>query len=322
MTATKKIAVVGAGPWGKNHVRQFHALGRLGGVVETSDALREKIAAEYPGVPVYASMDAMLAASGGAHCAAVVIATPAATHAAIARQALLADRDVLVEKPMTLAKVEAEALASLADARERVLMVGHLLLFQPAIRWIAQFLKEGGLGKVRTLSQTRINFGRARSQENALWSLGVHDVAVVLELFGEAPTAVTATGAATLTPGVDDDVRLTMRFPSGATAFVHSSWLSPTRRRELVIVGEKGMLVFDELARTVTLHKKTFDEKLGQTDGGEEVVFRQEEEPLKLEAEHFLARLEDRVRPIADGRQGVAVVAVMEEASRQLGGKR
>jgi predicted dehydrogenase len=322
MSGTKNVAVVGAGPWGKNHVRQFHALGRLGGIVEASAALREKMAAEYAGVPVYASLDEMLAVTGEKACAAVVIATPAGTHAAVARQALEADRDVLVEKPMTLATAEAEGLVRLAEARGRVLMVGHLLLFQPAIRWIAQFLREDGLGRVRTISQTRINFGRARAEENALWSLGVHDVAVVLELLGEAPTAVWATGAATLTEGVEDDVRLTLRFPSGATAFVHSSWLSPTRRRELVIVGEKGMLVFDELARTVTLHKKTFDAKLTQTDGGEEVVFRQEEEPLKLEAEHFLARLDDRARPIADGRQGVAVVAVMEEASRQLGGKR
>lgn len=318
----KKVAVVGAGPWGKNHVRQFHALGRLGGVVEMSASLREKIAAEYPGVPMYSSLEEMLAATGENACAAVVIATPASTHAAIAQKALEADRDVLVEKPMTLAKADAESLTRLAEARGRVLMVGHLLLFQPAIRWIAQFLKEDGLGKVRTLSQTRINFGRARSQENALWSLGVHDIAVMLELLGEAPSEVTATGAATLTPGVEDDVRVTMRFPSGATAFVHSSWLSPERRRELVLVGSKGMLVFDELARTVTLHKKTFDEKLGQNDGGQEVVFKQEEEPLKLEAEHFLQRLEDRARPIADGRQGIAVVAVMEEASRQLGGKR
>ncbi len=314
----RQVAVVGAGPWGKNHVKQFHALGRLGGIVEANETLRTKIGAEYPGVPLYASMDAMLAATGEASCAAVVIATPASTHAKLAMQAIDAGRDVLVEKPMTLAQSEAEKLANLAEEKGRVLMVGHLLLFQPAIRWITQFLKEGGLGKVRTITQTRINFGRARAQENAMWSLGVHDVAVVLELLGEAPTSVSATGAATLTPGVEDDVRLTMRFPSGATAFVHSSWLSPIRRRELVVVGSEGMLVFDELAKSVTLHKKRFDEKLGQTDGGEEVVFKQDEEPLKIEAEHFLARLEDRARPIADGRQGVAVVAVMEEAARQL----
>jgi predicted dehydrogenase len=249
---------------------------------------------------------------------AVAIATPVPTHYPIAREALLAGKDVFVEKPITLSLAEAEDLAKLAKQLDRVLMVGHLLLYQPAIQWIKQYLAAGELGQVHSLHQQRLNLGRARAVENVLWSFGVHDVAVLLHLVGAAPTRIYATGQRVLQAKVEDDVYLHLGFPGGVQAHLHTSWLWPERRRGLTVVGSKGMLVYDEIAQTVTLHKKGITPELANRDEGAEVVFSGSGEPLKLELEHFLARVADRAAPLSDATSGVEVVRVLEEASRQL----
>ncbi|MFP5503385.1 MAG: Gfo/Idh/MocA family protein, partial [Candidatus Sericytochromatia bacterium] len=172
------VALIGAGHWGKNLAANLHALGRLAAVAEASEALRGELAARHPGLPVFADHRALLASD----VPAIAIATPAPTHFALAREALLAGKDVFLEKPMTLSVPEAEALVELAAARDRVLMVGHLLIYQPCIQWIARYLASGALGTVYSLHQERLNLGRARAVENVLWSFGVHDVAVLLHL--------------------------------------------------------------------------------------------------------------------------------------------
>lgn len=310
-----KIAVFGAGHWGKNLIKGFHSLGKLGAIVETETKKRDEFLRLYPEVPIVGSFDDLKGIT------AVAIATPAPTHFAVAEKALQKGYDVFVEKPLTLSSSDAEKLCRLAAEKSRVLMVGHLLLYQPAIRWISQFLKEDGLGKVFSLHQERLNLGKARTGENALWSLGVHDVAVLLDLVGEAPSKVTAVGQKALTTGVEDDVHVHLEFPGGIRAHLHNSWLWPVKSRALTIVGEKGMLVFDELKGVVTLHKKTIDAKFTNQDQGEEVVFTQEGEPLRYELQHFLDRLSDRKAPLSDGKNGLEVVRVMEKASEQLGGK-
>lgn len=312
-----KAGVIGAGTWGMNLVRVLDSLGALGGVAEIAPAARDRIAASYPAVPLHPDHRALLVSDAQA----VVIATPAPTHYQMAREALIAGKDVFVEKPITLRADEADDLAQLAEDHGRVLMAGHLLLYQPAVRWISDFIAKGGLGTLYSLHQERLNLGRARHVENALWSLGVHDVAVLLHLIGESPERVLATGQRALGRVVEDDVHLHLEFPFGAHAHLHVSWLWPERRRRLTLIGSLGMLVYDELAQSVTLHRKTIGGDLSNQDGGSEVVHEGHAEPLNLEMEHFLECVRHRSRPISDGRSAAQVTRVIEEAQSQLEGR-
>ncbi len=310
-----KVGLIGAGGWGRNLARTLEELGALGGIAEVRAEVQEELRSLYPDVPVYPDHRALLEAA----IPAVAIATPAPTHCALAREALEAGKHVLVEKPLALHEEEARELADLADRAGRILMVGHLLLYQPAVRWIAEFLRSGGVGEVWSLHQERLNLGTVRTVENALWSLGVHDVAVLLHLVGERPTAVRAVGQAVLQPGVEDDVYVHLAFPSRIQAHIHCSWLWPEKRRRLTVVGSEAMLIYDELPQEVTLYRKRVEKDLKPADGGSEVVFRGAAEPLRLEMEEFLAAVREGRRPLSDGRGAVDVVAVLEEASRQLG---
>ncbi len=309
-----KVGLIGAGNWGRNILRTLAELGVLGGVAEASGELRQRIAAEHPGTRVYADHRELLCSD----IPAVAIATPVATHYPIAREALLAGKDVFVEKPLALRAAEAEELVELARARGRVLMVGHLLLYQPAIGWIKDFLGGGGIGEVYSLHQERLNLGRVRTVENALWSLGVHDVAVALYLVGRAPTRVEVVGQCALQPGIEDDVYLHMGFPGGVQAHLHASWLWPERRRRLTVVGSKGMIVFDELEGTVIVHRKGITPALGIRDEGSDVVFRAYGEPLRSEIEDFIRCIRDRATPVSDGECALAVVRVLEQTARQM----
>ncbi len=309
-----KIAVAGAGNWGKNLLRTFHELGALGAIAEADTSRHASLAQQYPSIPILADILQVKALG----ITAVALATPVSTHYKVAKACLEAGLDVFVEKPLTLGSKEATELVQLAETHRKILMVGHLLLYQPAIRWISSFLKEDGLGKLLSLHQERLNLGRARSVENALWSLGVHDVAVVLTLVGENPNRVSAVGQKALATGVEDDVYLHLEFPGGVRAHLHTSWLWPEKSRKVTLIGSTGMLVFDELKQTVTLHRKTISPDLQHHDNGVEMVFQHSEEPLRLELEHFLARLHDREKPLSDGQNGLAVVKVLEKASKLL----
>lgn len=314
-----RVAVIGAGNWGKNLVANFHALGALAAVAEVSEELRRGVEAKYPGVRLHADYRPLLASD----IDAVAIATPPATHFEIAQAFLHWGKDVFVEKPLTLSSREARALVELAQETGRILMVGHLLLYQPAIEWIKDFLDSGGIGSLVSLHQERLNLGRARSVENALWSLGVHDVAVLLHLVGDFPDELQIAGQRAIQPTVEDDVYLHLRFGGGAgraeiQAHLHTSWLWPEKRRRLTVIGARGMLVYDELDQTVVLHRKGIRDDLSNRDEGSEVVFKGDAEPLRRELEHFLACVKSRQRPRSDGRNGLDVVRVLEQATEQL----
>lgn len=309
-----KVGLIGAGGWGRNLARALHELGALGAIAELRPEPREELKALYSDVPLYPDHRALLHGD----FPAVAIATPAATHFVLTKEALLAGKHVFVEKPLALSASEAEELVALAHATNRILMVGHLLLYQPAIPWIKAFLDSGALGKLWSLHQERLNFGKVRTVENALWSLGVHDVAVLLFLVGQAPERVAAHGQALLQPAVEDDVYLHLWFSGGVQAHIHSSWLWSEKRRRLTLIGEKGMLVYDELAQTVVLHHKRISFDLSQHDAGAEEVFRGHGEPLLLELEHFLECVREGRTPLSDGASAVPVVRVLEEATRQL----
>ncbi|MFM1651936.1 Gfo/Idh/MocA family protein [Brevibacillus sp. B_LB10_24] len=311
----KQVAVIGAGNWGLNVVNAIYELGELAAVAEVSGDVRNRLRTMYPGMPVYESFEPVFASD----IPAVAIATPAATHYRIARQALLAGKDVFVEKPITLSLHEAEDLRCLARENGRILMVGHLLLYQPTIRWIKQYLASGELGKVYSLHQQRSKLGRVRSVENVLWSLGVHDIAVLLHLAGEElPQRISVNGQRILQTKLEDDMYLHLSFRGGVQAHLHISWLWPEQERRLVVIGSKGMLVHQEQEQTVTLHRKGVCQDLTCWDEGSEVVFRGSAKPLTAECLHFLDCISNRQTPISGADHAVAVVQVMEECMRLL----
>lgn len=308
------VGVIGAGSWGKNLVRTFYRLGELAGVAEADPNLRERLSREYPGVAFYKDASEVI----NTDIPAVAIATPAGTHYDLTKNALLAGKDVFVEKPFTLSLAQAEELVALASENGRVLMVGHLLLYQPAIKWVKEYLESGALGDVAYFCQERLKLGRVRSVENVLWSFGVHDLAVLLYLIGEEPREITAKGQRFLQPQIEDDVYLHLKFGSGVMAHLHVSWLWPEQRRCLTIVGSKGMLTYDELTGKVILHRKWVTETLEACDEGAEVVFEGGEEPLLLECRHFLECLEKREEPLSSGKSALKVMAVLEKADEAL----
>jgi len=311
------VAVIGAGNWGKNLVRTFHRLDSLVAVAEVNPVLRQMLGREYPSVTLYDDYVPLLESN----IPAVVVATPAHTHFGIVRAALLAGKDVFVEKPFTLSTSEAAELVALADRNQRVLMVGHLLLYQPAVQWIKDYISLGSIGKLCGLHQERVKLGRVRAVENVLWSFGVHDVAVLLYLIGKAPIRVHPVGHCILQKGIEDDVYLHLTFEGGVTAHLHTSWLWPEQRRRLTIVGSKAMLIYDELEQTVTLHRKSIGLDLANRDAGSEVVFKGEGEPLALECEHFLQAIKHRLTPLSDGRSALEVIRVLEKATSLLKGE-
>ena len=282
-TSGMNIGVVGAGAWGKNIVKTLHEIGVLGGISEVSAERRAELRATYD-VPVVGDPEELVELGLDGVC----ISAPAPVHHLLAKMFILEGHHVFVEKPMTLSSLEAEELVWLAKENNKTLMVGHLLLYQPAVQFIKEYMASGRLGKVFSLNHERLNLGRARKVENVLWSLGVHDVAVCLYLAEETPTDVLFAGQCAIQPGIEDDTRLSLSFPSGLRGHIHNSWLWPEMRRRLTVVGEHGMLVYDEMAQTVTLHSKGITADLANRNEGEELVFEGSGQPLTLERERFV----------------------------------
>lgn len=317
---TEQVVVVGAGNWGKNLVRNFHALEALAGVAEANSELRSKVAHQYPDVPLFEDYFHVL---DNPSVKAVVLATPAPTHYKFAQAALEAGKDVFVEKPMTLRTDEARALAEYAEQHKRVLMVGHLLLYQPAIAWIRDYLASGKAGAVSHVATQRLKLGRVRANENVWWSFAPHDISVVLDLLGSPKLeAVKAQGQCLLlqNPEVEDYVHVDLTFAGGQAAHVHCSWYWPTVQRSTVVIAEQQVLVYDEVAQTVTIHQQHIDDDLAHHDSGREVVEVAASEPLKLECQHFLDCLQTRETPRSDGWNGVAVIEILEQAQGLLRG--
>jgi len=313
-----KIGVIGAGNWGKNLVRNLSDIGVLAGVADAVPQNRENALKIQPDVKLYENHTKMLADGFDA----VVIATPAHTHYAIAKAAMESGCDVFIEKPMTLDPIEAEALVTLGEETSKVVMVGHLLLYQPAITYIKDSLGRGDIGQVYSLHQRRSKLGRVRSVENVLWSFGVHDVAVLLYLAGQAPMDVQVSGHCGVQKGVEDDTYLHLTFPDGSKAHLHNSWLWPIVERGLIIVGEKGMLVYDEIAQNVKLVKKTIDADLQNLDEGEEIVFEGSGQPLRIELDHFVDCCKNRSIAKSCGQNGLDVVRVIDQAEKLLKAQR
>jgi predicted dehydrogenase len=313
-----KIGIIGVGNWGKNLVKNLSDMGVLCGVADGVSENLKNAQAVNPEIHTYEDHKELLKDNYDA----VAIATPAHTHCAIAKDAMEVGCDVFIEKPMTLDPAEAEALKQLGDKLDKVVMVGHLLLYQPAIAYIKESLDRGDIGKVYTLHQRRSKQGRARAVENVLWSFGVHDVAVLLYLAGQAPTDIQVSGHCGLQAGIEDDTYLHLTFPDESKAHLHNSWLWPIVERGLIIIGEKGMLVYDEIAQNVKLVKKTIDSNLNNVDAGEEIVFEGSGQPLRIELEHFVDCCKNRTKPNSCGQNGLDVVTVLAKAEEILKSQR
>jgi predicted dehydrogenase len=315
-----KLAVVGAGYWGINLVRVFHRLGVLGQICDFSLPRLKELAADYPDVKIEASYRTVLDDSA---LDAVVIATPAETHFELAKQALLAGKDVMVEKPMTLRCEETEDLIALAERSRRILMVGHLLEYHPAITRLQALIEQGELGRIEYIYSNRLNLGKVRREENAFWSFAPHDVSVILLLLKQLPIQVTATGGAYLQPNIADVTVSTMLFNRGVRAHLFVSWLHPYKEQRLVVIGERRMAVFDDVRKTEKL--QIYDKKIALVDGQfvvDRPIGHAEEfppdEPLLLECQHFIECVEKRQSPKSDGHDAWRVLRVMEASQRSL----
>lgn len=315
--STPQVVVAGAGNWGKNLVKTFHSLGALGGIAEANPTLRQQISEQYPGIPIFEDYFTALAQD---KARAIVLATPASTHYTFARAALEVGRDVFVEKPMTLKGEEALWLAEYADQNDRILMVGHLLLYQPAITWMRDYLASGQAGKVLHVATQRLKLGRVRSEENVWWSFAPHDISVVLELLGRPiVTGVKAQGQSMVQNRIEDYVHVDLTFKNSQSAHIHCSWYWPTVERRTTVLTNQQILVYDELTQRVTIHRQRINEKtLQHDDGGSEQVSIAHEHPLTLECQHFLDCLTTRQRPRSDAWNGVAVVNILEQAQNLL----
>ena len=324
------VAVVGAGGWGRNHVRNFAALPgvALRCVCDRSEAVRAQLAASFPEVRMLASLEEALEDET---VRAVVVATDAPSHAELAAQALRADRDVFVEKPLTLSAASAASLCELADARSRVLMVGHLLLYHPAIEKLRALIDAGELGDVLYLTSQRTNLGVVRQDENAWWSLAPHDISVANYLHRASPRSVSASGGVFLQRerGIEDVVFATIAYPEGRLAHVHVSWLDPHKTRRLTVVGSRKMAVFDDTSadQKLWLFDKgvelpppalTYAEGVRVRTGDIVMPALRMSEPLRRECEAFVEAIRTRRPPLADGRSGWEVVRVLEAGARSL----
>lgn len=318
-TATPTLGVVGCGYWGQNLVRNFCELGALAAVCDTEQSRLDEVTEKYQ-VAVTRRFDDFLTRS---EIQAIAIAAPAAQHFELAKKALLAGKDVFVEKPLALHVEEGEQLVELAQEKSRVLMVGHLLHYHPAIIELRRILRAGELGKVEYISSSRLNLGKLRTEEDILWSFAPHDISAILHLLGEVPTSVAAQGASYLNHSISDVTLTIMSFASGVKAHIFVSWLHPFKEQKLVIVGDRKMAVFDDMQdeRKLVLYSHRIDwvDRVPIARRAEgEVVFLDKSEPLRLECQHFLECVESRRTPRTDGENGVRVLEILHAAGQSI----
>ncbi len=322
-----RVGVAGLGYWGPNLARNLAAIPgcELRWLCDASDAARERLKPAYPNARATADIQELL---DDPELDAVVLATPVPTHAELAVRVAQAGKHCFVEKPLATTAADAQLAVDAAARAGTTLMVGHLLEYHPAVHRLRELLDSDELGQLYYVYGNRLNLGKLRADENALWSLGAHDVSVVLALIGEEPVECLAQGSSFVREGVEDVVFCYLRFPSGAVAHLHLSWLDPHKERRLTVVGSKRMATFDDMQieGKLTVYDKGFDEDVRSWG---EYIARSGDiyspripnlEPLRLECEHFVECIRSGQTPRSDGHSGLRVVRVLEQLQRSLEG--
>lgn len=312
----KNIAVVGAGYWGRNLVRNFNELGVLHTVCDSNPEALSKVPDGVARTNSYHYVMENTDIEG------VVIATPAHTHYELADQAIVNMKDVFIEKPMALSAKEGRGLVEKAELYGRIILVGHVLEYHPAIMKLYEMVHNGKLGALRYIYSNRLNLGKFRTEENILWSFAPHDVAVMLSLTGGMPTNVVAQGATYINSGVADVTITGLTFPNNIKGHIFVSWLHPYKEQKLVVIGDKGMAVFNDMEKDKLVF---YNSKVGweactpiPVAGEAEVIKFALDEPLKLECRDFLRAMEERRPPLVDGKKGVQVLEVLEMCQSKI----
>jgi predicted dehydrogenase len=323
------IGVIGAGYWGPKHVRNFQELAgaRVVMVADLDERRLAAIQAQHPSVRMTTQYRYLLDST---EVDALVVATPVSTHAGLARQALLAGKHVLVEKPLAASSDEVEALIRLAERSRRVLMVGHTFLYNPAVRALRELVQSGELGQIYYVHAQRLNLGLFQRDVNVVWDLAPHDVSIFTYVLGANPIAVGAHGSAYVQPGIEDVAYLQVEYPDRVRGAVHVSWLDPNKVRRITVVGSKQMAVYDDVATLEKIriydkgvqappHTGSFGEfQLSYRYGAITIPHLPSMEPLRLECQHFLDCIQDGATPLTDGQHGLQVVRVLEAAQASL----
>jgi len=313
----KHIAIIGAGYWGKNLVRNFHELGVLKTVCDKGEEIRNLLKTQYEDLIV---IDDFPAALRDPDIHGVVIATPAAQHGVMAAQALEAGKHVFVEKPMSLNCRDGERLVRLAAERKKTLFVGHVLQYHPAVMRLKELINRGSIGRLQYIYSRRLSLGKIRREENSLWSFAPHDISIILSLTSEEPNYIDSTGCNFLHAQIADVTMTNLKFPSGIGAHIFVSWLNPFKEQKLVIVGDRGMLVFDDtepIEKKLIHYPHVIDWKDGQptpqkAEGMAVGLDDIWEEPLKRECRAFLNAMETGIAPITSGEEGLRVLKILE----------
>src|SRR5438067_1199989 len=319
-TSNVNVAVVGVGYWGKNLVRNFYGLGALTLLCDERGSGESSCKNDYESVRFCRDFRAVLSDPS---IDSVALATPAVTYYEMAKAALEAGKDVFVEKPLAIDVKHGEHLVALAKANKRILMVGHILRYHPAILKLQELIRSGALGKINYLYSNRLNIGKIRTEENILWSFAPHDISVMLSLLNEMPTRVACRGTAYLNRDVADVTLSHFEFPSGVQAHIFVSWLHPIKEQRLVVVGSAKMAVFDDTAGHKLVlypHKVEWKNRIPTAVKAQgEIVELEELEPLRAECQHFLDSVEFRTTPVSDGAEGLRVLRVLDACQRALG---
>jgi len=329
------VAQIGCGYWGPNLVRNFSKIRQIDRLVvcDTSHEMLEKIAAEFPSIET--SQDAEMVINDPA-VDAVIIALPAFMHYEYAKKALMANKHVMIEKPIAKSSQEAEELIRIGKEKDRVVMTGHTFLYNSAVRRIKQYIEDGELGDIYYIFSQRLNLGRVRQDVNAMWNLAPHDISIILYWLNENPSSTFAKGVSFLQEGVEDLVFMHLDFPSGKSAHIHVSWLDPNKSRKMIVVGSKKMLIFDDVSpdAKISIYNKGIDKTLKnnlkhevydyasfqmKTRIGDVLIPKIDfDEPLKIECNHFVECIKTGTPPLTGGEDGLRVVQVLEEAQSCL----
>lgn len=316
----KNIALLGAGYWGKNHLKNLHRLNVLHSVLELKEEIARERKKEFPGV-VFVTSESDILDNPGIH--AVVIAAPAARHFELAKKYMLAGKDVLVEKPLAISVADGQELVNIAHHQNRILMVGHILQYHPAVIKLKELIDTGELGKIRYIYSNRLNIGKLRTEENVLWSFAPHDISLISMIMnGEEPIQVDAYGGAYIKPGIYDTTLTILEFKNGVKGHVFVNWLHPFKEQKLVVVGSEKMAVFDDVSDQKLLiypHKINFEGDIPVAMKAESYpVHFEMKEPLREELLHFIHCIETRETPKTDGVEGLNVLKILEMAEQNL----